>query len=96
MDCLHGGENGFLATNLIGFVQNPSDPRCIHCAWNEVFAVIPQGWWFDRLYFLLNGWAIEVASPDGECIRSVGATPAIAMDEMKKLLEQHNDAKKTK
>lgn len=96
MKCSHKGENGFLATNSIGFVQNESDPRCIHCAWNNVHALIPEGWWFDRLYFLLNGWAIEVCTKTGECIRTVGATPAVAMDKMAELLEQRNADEKAK
>lgn len=86
MACGHEGENGFLATEATGFIQNPSDPRCIHCAWDELGVALPAGWRFTRLSFLFTGWLAEIVSLDGEILHSPGATPAAAMDGMTKQL----------
>lgn len=79
-NCIHDGEAGFLASSSYGFIQNELDPRCIHCAWNELHEALPDRWRLDRLSFLLSGWAVEVAAPTGEVISANGKTPAEAMD----------------
>ena len=84
--CGHEGEAGFLAAPSVGFIQNPEDPRCIHCAWTELQEVIPPDWWLNRLSFLLIGWRIEVGSPAGEVFAEQGKTPAEAIDKMKAFL----------
>lgn len=90
MACGHEGENGFLATDATGFIQNPSDPRCIHCAWDELGNALPTGWRFTRLSFLFTGWSAEIASLTGEIMQSLGSTPAEAMDVMTEQLKEKN------
>jgi hypothetical protein len=93
-DCTHNGEGAFLASSSYGFIQNQSDPRCIHCAWNELHEAMPDSTWrVDRLSFLLTGWAIEIASPQGVVLSEKGRTPAEAMDRMtSRLYEERNNA----
>lgn len=88
--CGHEGEAGFIAAPSVGFVQNDADPRCIHCAWNELHEALPDRWWLDRLSFLLIGWRIEVATSTGEVFSEQGKTPAQAMDKMKAFLAERN------
>jgi hypothetical protein len=88
--CGHEGEMGFIASSSYGFIQNESDPRCIHCAWNELHETLPEQWRLDRISFLLGGWSAEVASPHGEVITSTGRTPAAAMDKMREQLKETN------
>ena len=91
-ECGHEGEAGFLASPSVGFIQNPEDSRCIHCAWTELQEAMPPQWGLDRLSFLLIGWRVEVVNSKGEVFAEQGKTPAAAMDKMRAfLLERKNN-----
>jgi hypothetical protein len=94
-ECAHDGEAGFLASPSVGFIQNPDDARCIHCAWNDLMESLAGHGRIDQLSFVLNGWRVDVVKNDAEILCSVGSTPAKAMDAMtRKLKGEAANAKK--